>query len=237
MGLDAFVRCRCWEDGTYHPPPPIPAERIGVVDGSLEPLVDGEWRDFDRWKRTACAHPDMDAACEYLANWGGYRAFQQALRQVGTFPVMTEHLPNGNGGEMPAAISAQVLAELTYFDALPDVGTETVLLDEGSGEVVTTYIESYDGTYLSSATRAGVAPDGFFVVRHDKLMFRSTRFGYVDGMLVDGDQRVEWDFEPLPPRLRVETRLVGPAEFAYIVEPLRKVCQVSVETGNPVVWC
>jgi len=125
MGLDAFVRCRCWEDGTYHPPPPIPAERIGVVDGSLEPLVDGEWRDFDRWKRTACAHPDMDAAC--------------------------------------------VLAELTYFDALPDVGTETVLLDEGSGEV--------------------------------------------------------------------ETRLVSPAEFAYVVEPLRRVCQVSVETGNPVVWC
>jgi hypothetical protein len=86
--------------------------------------------------------------------------------------------------------------------------------------------------------QAGVAPDGFFVVRDDRLVLRSTRFCFAGGVLVNGDQRVPWAFgEPLRPRTRMKTRLVSPAAFGSVVGPLRRVCLASVLTGNPVVWC
>src|SRR5882724_3075068 len=169
MGLDAFVRCRCWEDGGYHPPP-IPVGAISVdEDGILnatEPCGDVEWRAVNAWKETACPHKDMEAASEHISNWGGYRIFQSALETAGWqhFPTLQAELPNANGGRMSAGAAARALAELTYFTEQAEIGTETVLLNEDTSSVVTTYIAAYDGeTYLSLGRTAGVAPDGFFV--------------------------------------------------------------------------
>nr|WP_258544910.1 hypothetical protein [Micromonospora provocatoris] len=42
--------------------------------------------------------------------------------------------------------------------------------------------------------------------------------------------------EPPPERLAVRTRSRSGGDFAYIVEPLRRLCAASVATGNPVMW-
>lgn len=55
-----------------------------------------------------------------------------------------------------------------------------------------------------------------------------------DGRLQDDRGRVRSDY---PAGLHVEDRPQTPADFAFIVEPLRVVFRASVETGNPVRWC
>jgi hypothetical protein len=42
--------------------------------------------------------------------------------------------------------------------------------------------------------------------------------------------------EPSPDRLAVRSRPRSAADFAYIVDPLRRLCEASVATGNPVMW-
>jgi hypothetical protein len=251
MGLDAYVHCRCLADG-LHTEPPIPVEWIAVdSDGVISPIPphdDNEtvWA-IDRWTRDCCQHPDMDEACEYLSNWSGYRKFQAALRHAGWqhFPALHDHLPNNNGGRMPAPAAAQALAELAYFPAA-DLGTVTELLDEDSNSVIDEYIESYDGVvYLHRDYQAGVDPDGFFVRHGEQTVFRSLRFEQVERAggvaLVDGAHSVEWRTSPIgtpaAKRLCVRTRTQIAAEFDYIVEPLHKVLEASVRTGNPVHWC
>ena len=75
MGLDAFVRCRCWEEGRTSPPP-MPVV-LDEDDGVLAPDVAGEvatddWLKVDGWVATACAHEDMHATWERISNWAGY---------------------------------------------------------------------------------------------------------------------------------------------------------------------
>jgi hypothetical protein len=244
MGLDAFVRCRCWEDGGYQPPPiPVSVDEDGILSAT-EPCGDEEWRAVDAWKATACPHEDMEAASEHISNWGGYRAFQSALETAGWqhFPTLKAELPNANGGQMPAEASTRAFAELIYFTEHADVGTETVLLDEDTGTEVTAYIAAYHGeTYFYLDWRAGVSPDGFVVRKDGQPVFQSMRFEQIGDDLVDGDQRVKWFMkEPLgegAKRFHVVTRPITTDHFGYVVEPLKILCRASIETGNPVVWC
>jgi len=114
------------------------------------------------------------------------------------------------------------------------------------------YVESYHGVFmLGPDFRAGVDPDGFFVVDTADppvTLFRAVRFGQrpLPGDRVEltaGGTRtvlamrpVGEHGEPPPERLAVRTRSRSGNDFAYIVEPLRRLCAASVATGNPVMW-
>ncbi|MFC5184245.1 hypothetical protein [Actinomadura harenae] len=265
MGLDAFVLCRCWQDG-HTTEPPVPRERVRtdeygpyLDDGPDEAAV-GEslGAAFWEWKtHAACAHEDMEIASERISNWGGYRYLKQAMETAGweRFPVLREHLPEGNGGELPAERAQEALDELEAFRACDDVGRETVLLDEDTGTVLAASIRAYGGVFVwdgIAKRRVGVDERGLFVVDDsDRELFRAlrctqkrVRAGRVRFTTEDGEETTldltstvgERD-GAYPRRLNVVERPLGGAYFDYAVEPLRLVCAASARTGNPVVWC
>jgi hypothetical protein len=41
----------------------------------------------------------------------------------------------------------------------------------------------------------------------------------------------------LPAELHVESRVVSPADFAHVVEPLERLIRASLERGNPIRRC
>ena len=58
MGLDAYLRCRCIQDGLAKPHP-LP-ERL-TLDETMEPVLTGdpsmdEWNAHDRWFAESCEH-------------------------------------------------------------------------------------------------------------------------------------------------------------------------------------
>ncbi|MFI7252391.1 hypothetical protein [Micromonospora chalcea] len=257
MGLDAFVYCRCWQDGRTTP---CPVEPVGLdEDGCLALLRQWEGNEaahhtFDAWLAEACPHEAMEQASEHVSNWAGVRLFQQALRAAGEhrFPTLAAALPDANGGSLPADRAAVVLAELDAIAGTDRITDEVELIDEATGAVVMQYVEAYRGLFMFGPDfQAGVDPDGFFVLdRADPpaTLFRAVRFGQrpLPGDRVEltaGGTRtvlamrpVGTHGEPPPERLAVRSRSRSGDDFAYIVEPLRRLCAASVATGNPVNW-
>jgi hypothetical protein len=252
------VYCRCWQDGLAAAP------QLGPVgldeDGWLGLLLPWEGNEaaheaFDAWLMRACPHEQMWQASEAVSNWAGLRLFQQALSSAGWshFPTLHAGLPNANGGSMPTGQATLVLDELDLFTNQARIENEVVLVDEVTGRVLMTYVAAYDGVaMLGPGYRAGVDPDGFFVLDPDMdppvTLFRADRFG--QRLLPSGE--VEFTggghkatvvmppvggHETAPPqRLAVEIRPQSVADFGYIVDPLRRLCEASVATGNPVMW-
>ena len=259
MGLDAFVYCRCWQDGLATPCPVGP---VGYdEDGWLALVQAGEYdgaadNAFYAWMTgDACPHRHMELVSERVSNWSGVRLFQQALRAAGEhrFPTLAAALPDLNGGSLPADRAAVALAELDVIAGTERITDEVELIDEATGAVVMQYVEAYRGLFMfGPGFQAGVDPDGFFVLdRADPpvTLFRAVRFGQrpLPGDRVEltaGGTRtvvamrpVGEHGEPPPERLAVRTRSRSGGDFAYIVEPLRRLCAASVATGNPVMWC
>lgn len=171
MGLDAVVRCRCWEDNKVSSPPPY-AEHVAVDDEDCLRL-DLPWEDhaeahdtFDRWMESCCPHPEMQFARERVSNWGGVRQFQDQLKELGIdqFPTLRDVLPAVNGGLVPSDRSRTALAELDDF-AVRRFGSKIVLFDVETGESLHEYIAAYGGCFAFSPGNweGGVDPLGFFV--------------------------------------------------------------------------
>ncbi|MEU8072221.1 hypothetical protein [Micromonospora sp. NPDC049151] len=258
MGLDAYVSCRCWQDGLAAPCPigPVGYDENGVLT-LLRPWEGNEAAHdtFLAWVDSACPHETMGLVNEHASNWSGVRLFQQALRAAGEhrFPTLAAALPDVGDGPLPADRAAVALAELDAFVRTDRVIDEVELVDEATGRVLMPYVEVYRGVFMyGPGFQAGVDPDGFFVQdRADPpvTLFRAVRCGQRP---LPGD-RVEFSVggtrtvvamrpvsdhgEPPPERLAVRTRSRSGDDFAYVVEPLRRLCAASVATGNPVMWC
>jgi hypothetical protein len=219
MGLDAYVRCRCLQDGlTTEPPVPaalIVEDEAGYLDLSV-PFEGNEelFHAFDKWReRGACPHEDMEIASVRVSNWCGYRHFQQALRNAGRdrFPVLCGELPDGNGGHMQAGSARRALAELDAFTASAYLGADTWLVDAETDERLIESIEAYEGVFVLDGTtgrRAGVDPRGFFVrdvtVEPHREEFRAVRFTQEQA----GEGRVR--FRDLDSGTEVTVPLAGP---------------------------
>ncbi|MGI9414706.1 MAG: hypothetical protein ACR2PM_13615 [Hyphomicrobiales bacterium] len=110
----------------------------------------------------------MEQASAHIANWGGYRLFQQALGDVGweRFPVLHAELPDVNGGFMSAEQAGRVLAELDAFLDCGVIGEKTVLLDTSTEEELYQRIAAYDGVFIlsgSTGVDVGLEASGVFV--------------------------------------------------------------------------
>jgi hypothetical protein len=122
--MDAFVRCRCWEDGAVKPPP-IPATAIGVDEegylGPLKPFSDEDWYLVQTWALDACQHPYLEATTAYFGE-RRIRAFRQALETMGWqhFPTLQAELRESVDGQIPAGLAARILDELTHFTETDD---------------------------------------------------------------------------------------------------------------------
>ena len=171
MGLDAAVRCRCWEDNSVLSPPPY-AEHVAVDDEDRLTL-NLPWKEneeahsaFDHWMETCCPHPEMRYVRERISNWSGVRQFQDQLKEFGIdqFPTLRDVLPAANGGLVPSDRSCTALAELDDF-ARRRFGSKVVLFDVETGDVLHEYIAAYGGCFAFSPGNweGGVDPRGFFV--------------------------------------------------------------------------
>lgn len=125
MGLDAYVTCRCWQDGLT-PPAPMevywdehdqcvyPVEPDLPIDDLIEMDIE-----FDRWCAAACPHDDMRADSERISNWAGVGRFSQFLaRNRSLAPVLvTEWFRRqGNGGYVPPDLSAAIRIEIGQLE-------------------------------------------------------------------------------------------------------------------------
>ena len=150
MGLDAFVRCRCFEEGLVSEPP-LPMEDLYVDDEGFvwSRTFDRErerlgWEEFSRrygdledrlwrWCDTCCVHERMHVCSEWVANSSGWSQLQWLFEQLGErTPTLAEMLPNGNGGFFPAELAERALAELDLLEReVPNLMPErcTMLID------------------------------------------------------------------------------------------------------------
>jgi hypothetical protein len=241
MALDAFVRCRCWEEGRTSPPP-VPADQIAVdEDGILNPTIPYQGneelhRAFSLWRRhDACAHEWMEAAWARIGSGGSYALFREALGHAGwhRFPVLKAELPVIFHGMMSAAAAARMLEELRRLTGVVALGERTELRDADTGDVVWTYIAAFDGVVLGLGMEAwlGVDPAGFFIwnprVDPPVEVFRAIAFTqrYAGG--TGRDLRAEFDDGNRRVVLRVGHGLIGghestgPARLEVVTRPAR----------------
>jgi hypothetical protein len=120
MGLDAYVRCRCFEEGKLKPGP-VPAEDLYIdEDGYLSSrMLDKEYErlGYERfyetyeelncafldWCDTCCEHESGEYCSERVANIAGCAEFRELVEEVGgeeRFPLLSHLLPDGNGGDV-----------------------------------------------------------------------------------------------------------------------------------------
>lgn len=231
MGLDAFVRCRCWQDGKVTPPDRL-AGLIVFGDGDLSLSVSWE-TDPDlnnylyEWLDTSpCEHEDMDEVCEAIGNWALYRGFQRELATIGWhhFPTLHAELPNSNDGCTPSSLATAALAELELFSELATTRDVAVLYDTDTGETIWEQIHAFGGAnVINEEGETGVDLDGFWIRRNGVEVFRSSEFT----RLLDGKVR----------NLAVRSQPEGPDVHAFPVTALTNLFEASLATGNPVVWC
>ena len=135
MGLDAFVRCRCFEEGKLKPGP-MPLEDLYIddedhicskfLDQKLEELgSDLFWErygdlesDFLDWIDNACEHEYGEICSERVGNFCGLLSIDAVLSSdegESKYPLLNNMLPDGNGGLYPVEKAQPTLDELDRF--------------------------------------------------------------------------------------------------------------------------
>lgn len=174
MGLVASVACTCYITGRATPPP-VPHDRIGMVQGypelrgaDLDPEI---WLTFDTWREHACAHPGMNEASARIGQYSSVGAFRDTLAEIGWahFPVLQAELLTSSGSATSASAARAALHELTYFAAHVTEAMMTVLVDTDTGALVERFVSPYLGhVYWRSATQQveiGLDHDGLYIYR------------------------------------------------------------------------
>ncbi len=176
MGLDATVRCRCFEEGKLKPGP-IPLEDLYIdKDGYLASrTLDAarekyDYRRFDarygalsdefcEWLQDCCEHEGGDYFTEWVDNWAGVAHFCALVESAGgeaEFPLLSSFIPDGNGGAYPAEKARDTLDELRRFVTVVTEMSERAP-EDADGEFLASLKEDpvlYEGKY-PTAERLG----------------------------------------------------------------------------------
>ena len=180
------------------------------------------------------------------------------------FGTLLAEIPTVNGGETPADRSRLCLAELGAFVSLGSLGEKTVLRDAGTGRAVRTRNDAHDWFWGNARPGLNVTLDERRLRMYDaatgetvfaSALFRQTVLPAEEG--TRGAPPAEWTDEATgaatvgralggyaaadgatayPTRLRVDREPRTPADFADIVDPLRRLFAASAATGGPVWW-
>lgn len=135
MGLDAFVRCRCFEEGKLKPGP-IPFEDLYIddedyisskfLDQKRKELSSEQFRerygdlesDFFDWMHSACEHKYGEICSESVGNFCGVLNIYAALSSdegESKYPLLNNMLPNSNNDLYPVEKAQPTLDELDRF--------------------------------------------------------------------------------------------------------------------------
>ena len=260
MGLDAFVPCRCWEEGRCKPAPEgfeiFRDPETGALDAlnCRDPRLDREA--LDAWRYSSCEHDEGEYASERISNWGGVTAFRDELsRLADRFPVLLAEIPSVNGGTTSPEAARAALLELDIFER-SELGTFVRLHAVSNGELIADRIDSHGGVFVlggGSGYDIGLDDCALFIRSRatQEVVFRSkgltqtpmdekTRFTDVDsGRSVQiACSMLGGQFQHPPPQeLEVVTGRQLPSDFDFISGALRRIFRVSVELRSPVIWC
>lgn len=227
MGLDAVVRCRCWEDGLCSEPP-VPRDDVYIdEDGYISSrTLDKAWhelnydefikrydsldRSFDEWCQHACVHEDMEICDERIGNWSGVGELNYLIERAGRrrpFPILSHMIPDGNGGQFPARLASAALEEFDVFVQVIAGFNKSWLVNVTSGEQPTVAyphewkIEMDERESLASCKVVVPDRDG---IRHEFRRFRQEplRDEEITGETeYERRKRREWGWGDWPVRL------------------------------------
>jgi hypothetical protein len=181
------------------------------------------------------------------------------------FPVLMAHLPDGDeNGITPADVSAIALEEIAHFQSLDAVTRSAVLVDSERHQDISKGSNVLGGALTMdrvSGFDLGFDDNGFFVRDRWELnreLFRAMRVRQVvinpEAYVVeyhdlDSDKVFECSApfgqmiagdDGLPRAylrdFHIELRQVPPSRYAYIIDPLIRAFEASVETGHAVRW-
>jgi hypothetical protein len=218
--------------------------------------------EFQDWKFNACPHEDMEYCLEHLCNISGMADFRSFINQNDNFPILTQVLPTANGGIVPSHLAPVLLKELELLENQKSFVNKIYLIQKNNNQIkaicdednftIFAFFENY---------KYGIDANGFFMLRTEienevevhYEVFRSKYFSirksnfsgdivivdektagkYRGGMVLtnpgENSERVYYIVE----KRQVETNNY----YQYLIEPLKKLAQASLETGNPIHWC
>lgn len=187
MGLDAYVRCRCWSDER----PPEPDALRGLIElDDGEPFLSpgysgnrkalyGQLRDYIS---SFCPHEEMRLVSEWLGSWSRVGHFVEILRELDAnrFSTLIHVFPEANGGEVDSELLPRLLSELDQFDSLGIFGRRLVLVQEESDyEICSVGIDTNYVFAVGPEQVQGLSPRGFYVRRGSDVVFQSRHFEQV----------------------------------------------------------
>lgn len=187
MPIDASVMCNCFRDGKTKPPPVPLAQLEFDSEGYINTKPGYESiesaNNLYYWEQTCCEHKGMKAAFAGIANKSGYRYFQTALAQLGweNFPTLESELYDESRATTPTRLSAIALTELDWFSQLEQVGTQTVLIDSQTRDVVKSHLTGFGGLFLRrfpSGPNTGLSDSELYVETSNSktILFHSESF-------------------------------------------------------------
>lgn len=197
MGLDATVRCNCFEKGKLKPGP-VPYEDLYIDDEGylssrkideayekydyrrFEARYGALQRDFEDWRRDCCDHEDGDYCSEWVSNWAGCAQFKQLLEAAGgknEFPLLSNFLPKANGGFYPAEKAEATLAELDRFIKVISTVEQWVLCDLETNEQIWSSTDNGSFTWMYGPfERAGMEGGKVFFASAKNPLIETSHF-------------------------------------------------------------
>lgn len=219
--------------------------------------------EFDEWKSTACEHPEMDFSFEHLTNNSGMSAFRHMIHRFGgieKYPILTQYLPTTNEGTLPAECAHKALQELNLLELENTLEQLVILKEKSQGIIIAAgSIDKYHPFIFNGPFTFAIHKNVFFILENVKndekqtfnILFQSTHFSqeiwndsykYIDKQTghsfkcpvqlhpIEDECLTNYDF-----LVTFEQHTIA-YEYGYLLEPLKKLANASIITGNPIHW-
>ena len=193
-----------------------------------------------------------------------FRHIIKKLNINGKYSVLAKYLPTANGGILPAQFASQALDELALLEKEPFLEETVVLSEKSTSYVIASVNTDTYWLFVFSGPKYsyGIDKDGFFILEYVEengkevsyLVFRSMNFiqqkvSDDNYMFIDipTGKRFTHSISLYIPNQRNEvgnsyeyevkiTHISVANEYSYMIEPLRRLAEASVDSGNPIHW-
>lgn len=183
MGLDAYVRCRCWSG--ERPPEPEALRGLIELENDVPTLSiehtgnEALFLQLREYVAGFCPHDDMMRASERIGSWGYVSTFVAMLREMDAhkFSTLIHIFPDENDGEVGSEALPQLLSELDQLDNLGALGRRLLLvLEDSDTEICSADIDADCVIAVRLGEQQGLDSRCFYVKRGGAVVFQSRHF-------------------------------------------------------------